>query len=144
MFQLPLQLPVDVEGKKKHMPNIPVTDVSGQRTVSFGASAQPYNYAKIIVNRSGTGGSNPWLNSLTSADTLGVAFEYSLNGGQTWTPMSPQVIGGDGTRVVKGVLVPQQNEIGVGIGVTFPTGTLFRVILTASTPLTFDGSAEFG
>jgi mannose-6-phosphate isomerase-like protein (cupin superfamily) len=55
-----------------------------------------------------------------------------------------QTLGGDGTRVVKGVLVPQTNEIGVGIGVLFPTGTQFRVTLTASTPLTFDGSATFG
>lgn len=125
------------------MASIPVMDVSGQRVITLGATNQPFEWAKITINRSGTGGSNPWLNSLTSADTLVVFFEYSLDG-NSWRPLSAQTIAGDGTTVVKGVTVPQTNDIGVGIGVTFPSGTQFRVTLTASTPLTFDGSATFG
>jgi len=125
------------------MANIPTTDVSGQQTITLGAIPQPFNWAKITINRSGTGGTHPWLNSLTSADTLGVFFEYSLDSGQSWKPTAAQTFGG-GSQIVKGVTVPTTNEIGVGIGVAFPAGTQFRVTLTASTPLTFDGSATFG
>jgi hypothetical protein len=125
------------------MATIPVTNVTGQRVIDLGATNQPFNWAKITINRSGTGGTNPWLNSLTSADTLGVFIEYSLDGGQTWAPTSAQTFGG-GSQIVKGVTVPLTNEVGVGIGTTFPTGTRFRVTLTASTLLTFDGSATFG
>jgi hypothetical protein len=123
---------------------IAVRDVVGQQTITLAPTTQEWNWAKIKINRSGTGGTHPWLNSLTSADSLGVAFGYSFDGGNTWKPMSPQTVDGDGTRVVKGVLVPQVSEVGVGIGTTFPAGTTFRIVLTASTPLTFDGSAELG
>jgi hypothetical protein len=87
------------------MATIPVTNVSGQRVIALGATNQPFNWAKITINRSGTGGTNPWLNSLTSADTLGVFIEYSLDGGQTWKPTSAQTFGG-GSQIVKGVTVP--------------------------------------
>jgi hypothetical protein len=121
---------------------IPVTNVTGQQTVTLPQTTQPWLAAVIKINRSGTGGTHPWFNSLTPADTLKVAFEYSTDGGNNWRNMGTDTLTG-GSEIVKGVVVPVTNEIGVGIGTPFPTGTLFRVIMTASTPLTFDGSATY-
>jgi hypothetical protein len=122
---------------------IPVTNLAaGQQTLTLPATTQPWSAAVITINRSGTGGTHPWFNSLTPTDTLQVAFNYSTDGGVNWHDMGTDTLTG-GSHVVKGVTVPVTNEIGVGIGTPFPTGTMFRVILTASTPLTFNGSATY-
>lgn len=125
------------------MASIPTTNVAGQQTISLGAINQPFTWAKLTINRTGTGGTNPWLNSLTSADSLGVEFQYSTDSGQNWHGLGVDALMG-GSHLVRGVQVPETNTIGVGIGVLFSTGTQFRVTLTASTPVTFDGLASFG
>lgn len=122
---------------------IPTTNVSGQQTVTLPTTTQAWTWAKITVNRNGTGGAHSWLNQLTATDTLQVTFEYSTDGGTTFKGLGTDTLRG-GTEVVKGVTVPPTNEISVGIGVPFPSGTQFRVVMAASTPLTFSGSATYG
>lgn len=121
---------------------IPVTDLpTGDTVVTLPPTNAPYESAQVKVNRSGTGGTNPWLNSLTTSDSLTVKWEWSPDG-NTWHVLSTDTLPG-GSTVVKGVTVPQWNVLGVGIGVTFPAGTVFRVTMTPSTPVTFSGSALY-
>lgn len=122
---------------------IPVTDVVAQTTFTLPRTTQAYTTAAITINRSGTGGTHPWMNSLTNADSLQVDYQWSADG-QAWHDLGNDTfVGGSETIVKNGqaFVVPATSGSIVGIGTPFPAGTLFRVIVNPSTPLTFSGSA---
>lgn len=119
---------------------IPQTNLSGQQTFTFAASTQPWLTAGVLINRTGPG-NHPWLNALTPADELDIAIQYSPDSGQTWRDCGGGTIFG-GTVTTKGVTVTTTGFT-VGIGDMFPTGTVFRVVTTASTAMTISGTVTY-
>lgn len=122
--------------------SIPTTTLAaGATTFDFIASTQPWNQAVVTINRTGNPSKDPWLNNLTPADSLTIDIQYSTDGGTTYNDLGPDTWFG-GVVTVKGVTI-STFEIGVGIGVPFPAGTLFRVITTATVPTTISGTVVY-
>lgn len=120
---------------------IPVTDLSaGPHTITFNDTNQPVTNAFVLINRNAAG-ANPSLNALTSADTLTVDIQFSVDGGVTFVDCGTDTING-GTVTVKGVTLTQTG-FGVGIGHPFPVPCRFRVNLNASTAMTISGSITY-
>lgn len=116
---------------------IPSTSISGQQTFNFAATTAPFLEADVTIDRTGAAG----LNSLTPADTLQVDIQYQLPGDPTWHDCQTDVL--HGGTVTKGGVTVTTSGFGVSIGHPFPTGTVFRVIATASKPVTIQGSVVF-
>lgn len=116
--------------------SIPNTRVSGQHTFTLQASAQPWTNAAVTIDRTPNGG----LNSLTTANTLDISIDYTLDG-STWLNVAGLTLLG-GTIVVKGVTVTE-DDLAIGLGVPFPAGTGFRVNTTASKAVRVSGSVVY-
>lgn len=114
------------------------TRLSGPHTFPLQNTAQAWTTAQLVIDRTVNGG----LNSLTAADTLGLDFDYSPDGGTTWVPLAGIVCVG-GPIVVKGVTLSQEVlTLSSGV-VPFPTGTGFQVRTTASKAVRLTGSVTY-
>jgi hypothetical protein len=118
--------------------SIPNTRLTGTQTFTFQNTAQPWTNCLITIDRTVTGG----LNSLTPTDTLDISIDYSPDGGTNWVNVSAQKLVG-GSFVVKGVTVPTESDLAIGIGQPFPVGTAFRLNTTASTPVRIAGTVVY-
>lgn len=117
--------------------NIPSTRILGSHTFTLQGTAAVFTSAQVTLDRTVNGG----LNSLTSADTLDLAVDYSLDGGTTWLNIaSCELVGG--IIVTKGITLAS-DLFEVGIGVPFPIGTGFRVRTTASAPVRITGTVVY-
>jgi hypothetical protein len=76
--------------------NIPNQRLTGVQTFTFLNSTQEWATAQITIDRTVSQG----LNTLTSADTLTLAFDQSPDGGTTWFNIGGSHIQG-GTIVTK-------------------------------------------
>lgn len=120
---------------------IPQTNLpAGQTIFNVNPTAQQWRTADVLINRTGSG-NHPWLNTLTTGDTLEIDIQYSPDGGTTWDSIGGITTQG-GTVVTKGVTITT-DELSVGIGVLFPSGTQFRVITTASRTITISGTVTY-
>lgn len=117
---------------------IPATTIQrGARTFSFASSQAPWSNALISIDRTISGG----LNSLPATATLTLDIQYSLDGGATWNDLCGSTLQG-GTITVKGVTLTT-DTLECGIGVTFPTGTLFELNTNASARVVVDGQVTY-
>ena len=117
--------------------SIPNQRLTGQQTFNFTNTAQPWTNATLSIDRTVSGG----LNSLTPADTLTVAIDYSPDGGTNWKNIGGSTLQG-GTVTTKGV-VTATDTLSVGIGQQFAVGTAFRVNTDASTPVRVTGTVVY-
>ena len=117
--------------------NIPNTLLSGTQTFTFNNTTQQWANATITIDRTVASG----LNSLTSADTLQIVFQYSPDGGTTWNGIGGSTLQG-GTITVKGVTLAT-DTLSVGQGQPFPSGTGFRVTTTASSSVRIAGTVVY-
>jgi hypothetical protein len=117
--------------------NIPNIQLAGVQTITFLNTVQEWHDALLTINRTISGG----LNTLTQADTLGLAFDYSHDGGANWLGLGGSTLQG-GLIVVKGVTLAE-DSLGIGIGRPFPIGTGFRVTTSASTPVRITGTVTY-
>lgn len=115
---------------------IPNTLLTGQQQFTFAASNASYTNALVTIDRTITGG----LNSLTLADTLTIAIDYSTDG-SSWLNVAGKTMLG-GVIVTKGVTLTTET-LGIGIGHPFPIGTQFRVDTDASTPVRITGTVVY-
>lgn len=118
---------------------IPTTKLrAGSKTFSFPATTASFSAALVKLDRTISGG----LNSLPATATLVLTFDYSLDNGATWNPCGGSTLQG-GSTVVKGVTVPPEDELGIGIGAPFPIGTLFQLVAVASTTVNVAGEVDY-
>lgn len=111
--------------------------LTGVQTFTFLNTAQQWANAQVTIDRTVASG----LNSLTSGDTLGLAFDYSPDGGTAWRNIGGSTLQG-GTIVTKGVTLTT-DSLAIGQGVPFPSGTGFRITTTASTPVRIAGTVVY-
>jgi hypothetical protein len=114
--------------------NIPNTRLTGQQTFNFTNTAQAWNNATLVIDRTINGG----LNSLTTADTLTLSVDRSTDGGTTWRPVAAITCIG-GVLVTKGVTLASET-LGVGVG---NVGDGFRVTAVPSTPVRVAGTFTY-
>jgi hypothetical protein len=109
----------------------------GPQSFVFANSQQAWATAQVIIDRKVNGG----LNSLTTDDTLDISIDYSTDGGGVWRNVGGATLLG-GLIVVKGVTLAQ-DELTIGIGTLFPTGTGFRLNTNASTAVRIAGTVVY-
>lgn len=114
------------------------TRLSGTHTFPLNPTADLWTNADLTIDRTVNGG----LNSLTTADTLTLEFDYSLDGGTTWVPFAAITCLG-GTLTTKGVTQTTE-ELTISSGVQpFPVGTGFQVSTTASKAVRVAGTVVY-
>ena len=109
------------------------TRLSGTQVFSFTNSAAGVSNALVTIDRTVNGG----LNTLTSADTLIIDVQRSLDG-TTWQEAAGITCVG-GVIVTKGVTLSQE-QISVGLEAV---GEAFQITTTASTPVRIAGSVVY-
>lgn len=110
---------------------------AGSHTFNFTNTTQVWSEANVTIDRTINGG----LNSLTTADTLSLEVDCSLDGGTTWRNCGAATYEG-GVLTTKGVT--QTTEyLGVSLGEPFQIGTPFRVVTVASTAVRIAGTIDF-
>lgn len=116
--------------------NIPNTRLTGQQTFTFSNTAQQWTDALVTIDRTITGG----LNSLTGADRLTIAIDYSPDGGTTWRAVAGSTLVG-GLIITKGVTLATD---GLAIGLSgLPAGVGIRLNTTATTPVRISGTVTY-
>lgn len=123
--------------------NIPVTTIAaGTTTFNVNPATSGFQTASVVINRTGSG-SHPWLNTLTSSDSLGINPQYSIDGGATWIDCSTITVRG-GTMVTKGItLTTEEFDVDPVGGGTFPVNCQFLVNLIATSQTTISGTVTY-
>lgn len=122
---------------------VPNQRLTGSQTIPLNPSADLFTVADIVIDRTVNGG----LNSLTTADSLTLSFDYSTDGGANWLNIAGVTLPGgvlNGTH--NGVPFTQTADefaIGAPNDQPFPVGTNFRVRSVASTPVRITGTVTY-
>ncbi|MGZ4519098.1 MAG: hypothetical protein ACXVXP_05910 [Mycobacteriaceae bacterium] len=109
------------------------TRLTGTQTFPFTNSQAGATNALVTIDRTVTGG----LNSLTTADTLVIEVQRSLDG-TTWQEAGGITCQG-GVIVTKGVTLAKET-LSVGLE---SVGEAFQIITTASTPVRIAGTVVY-
>lgn len=114
--------------------NINNTRLTGTQTFNFTNSQAGATDALVTIDRTISGG----LNSLTSADTLQIEVQRSLDG-VTWAEAGGITCVGGTITTSKGTTINTET-IDVGLEAV---GEAFRFITTASTPVRISGTVVY-
>lgn len=116
--------------------NVKVLAGSASRVLP--ATTSVFTTADILVDRSVSGG----LDSLSSSDTVTVAFLYSLDGGSTFNGCGGATWQGGPLPIVKGV-PDESEELAIGMGQPFPVGTVFRFDTNATASVRLSATVTY-
>lgn len=113
---------------------------TGSQTTNFAVTAAVFSEAKVVADRTGTGG----LNSLPVGSSLAIFVDWSPDG-VAWQEIADKTCWGGTFTVTKNgtTITVDSEELDVSIGTPFPTGTSFRLRTVASTAVRVSGTVTY-